>query len=456
MKKIIAILGIATLSWGCSQFLEVDLPNNQLTKDLIFQDASLARAAMAGVYSSFDRSGFLSGTSSGAAVFLGAYADELVSYQVAGTDISNCYQLSITPQANTAKTLWSATYAQIYAINSIIEGLEKSPSIDGATKNQLRGEGLFLRGLLHVYLTGVYGAVPYIDTTNYLVNGSTGKVSEEIIYEKAQTDLTEAANLLPSTAAAGDRVKPTKVAAYALTARIALLQKDWEKVVTNANIIINTSGYQIESDLQKAFLKGSSGTIWALRPATAQGNTANGSLHVLVSAPPRIIALTEHLVGSFESGDRRKQYWVGEIKDNNQKSYYFCHKYKQRSVTTSSLEYSVLMRVEEVFLLRAEALINLQQFSEARSDLNKIRSRAGLSNTTANTKDELLKAVVSERRHELFTEMGHRFFDLKHFGVLDAEMLKSKLNWQSKFRVFPLPESELLINPNLNPQNEGY
>lgn len=456
MKKIILVLGIASLSLGCSRFLEVDLPSNQLTKDLIFQDASLARAAMAGVYSSFDRSGFLSGTSSGAAVFLGAYADELVSYQVSGTDISNCYQLSVTPQANTAKTLWSATYAQIYAINSIIEGLEKSPAIDLSTKNQLRGEALFLRALLHVYLAGVYGDLPYIESTDYLVNGSAGKIAEEMIYEKAQADLAAAVNLLPETAPAGDRVKPTRIAAYALMARIAMFRKDWGTVVSNAGKVISTPGYKIEADVQKAFLKGSSGTIWALRPATAQGNTSNGSLHVLVSAPPRIISLTPNLVGSFEANDLRRQHWVGEIRDSSQKAYYFTYKYRQRTVTTASMEYSVLMRLEEVYLLRAEALINLQQFTEARSDINKIRSRAGLPDISANTKDELLKIVLSERRHELFTEMGHRFFDLKHFGVLDTEMLKSKLNWQSKFRVFPLPESELLINPNLNPQNEGY
>ncbi|WHF51792.1 RagB/SusD family nutrient uptake outer membrane protein [Chryseobacterium gotjawalense] len=456
MKNIIAILGIATLLSGCSQFLEVDLPNNQLTKDLVFQDASLARAAMAGVYSSFDSSGFLSGASSGAAVFLGAYADELMSYQVSGTDISNCYQLSITPQVNTAKTLWSTTYSQIYAINSIIEGLEKSPSVDIATKNQLHGEGLFLRALLHVYLTGVYGAVPYVDTTDYLINLSVGKISEGMVYDKAQADLAIAVNLLPITANAGERVRPTTIATYALMARIAMLQKDWGKVVANASNVINTPGYHIEADLQKVFLKGSTGTLWALRPATAQANTANGNVHVLVSAPPKIISLASNLVASFETNDLRRQYWIGEIKDNNQQRYYFTHKYKQRSVTTTSLEYSVLMRLEEVYLLRAEALVNLQRYDEARSDINAIRSRAGLPDITSNNKNELLNIVLAERRHELFTEMGHRFFDMKHFGVLDTEMVKSKVNWQSKFRVFPLPESELLINPNLNPQNEGY
>jgi len=51
--------------------------------------------------------------------------------------------------------------------------------------------------------------------------------------------------------------------------------------------------------------------------------------------------------------------------------------------------------------------------------------------------------------------MGNRFFTLKRLGKLDG-LLPVKPNWKTFYRNWPLPQNELLLNPNLNPQNEGY
>jgi hypothetical protein len=94
--------------------------------------------------------------------------------------------------------------------------------------------------------------------------------------------------------------------------------------------------------------------------------------------------------------------------------------------------------------------------SSAAADLNVIRNRAGLPNTTASTQEELILAIEHERRMELFAEWGHRFFDLKRNGRLDEVLGRIKPNWSSTDAVLPLPQSELLINQNLAPQNPGY
>ena len=109
----------------------------------------------------------------------------------------------------------------------------------------------------------------------------------------------------------------------------------------------------------------------------------------------------------------------------------------------------------ELYLIRAEARTHKGQLVEAREDLDMIRLRAGLPNTLASTSKELLDAILQERRVEFFTEHGHRFFDLKRTDNLD-EVLVTKLGWNSTDRLFPLPEKELLLNPNLQPQNPGY
>ncbi|MNT21352.1 SusD family protein [compost metagenome] len=72
------------------------------------------------------------------------------------------------------------------------------------------------------------------------------------------------------------------------------------------------------------------------------------------------------------------------------------------------------------------------------------------------TQQEILDAIHFERRWELFTEYGHRFFDLKRSGKLDSSLNGIKPGWNSSDALFPLPQNELIANPNLRPQNTGY
>ena len=87
---------------------------------------------------------------------------------------------------------------------------------------------------------------------------------------------------------------------------------------------------------------------------------------------------------------------------------------------------------------------------------NMLRERAGLSMISSTDRASLLDAIQRERQVELFTEQGHRFFDLKRTGRIDGTLAPIKPNWQRTDALLPIPESELLLNPNLEPQNEGY
>ena len=75
--------------------------------------------------------------------------------------------------------------------------------------------------------------------------------------------------------------------------------------------------------------------------------------------------------------------------------------------------------------------------------------------STSNPND-LLEAILQERKAEFFTEQGHRFFDLKRTGRATPILSPIKPDWKSSSLVLPIPQSELLLNPNLGPQNEGY
>ncbi|HCR55113.1 MAG TPA: RagB/SusD family nutrient uptake outer membrane protein, partial [Cytophagales bacterium] len=93
------------------------------------------------------------------------------------------------------------------------------------------------------------------------------------------------------------------------------------------------------------------------------------------------------------------------------------------------------------------------------NDLDKLRLRSELpliSDTSPGiNKEEILLLIERERRSELFTE-NHRWYDLIRTGQADVVMAAVKTSWQATDILFPLPESELLINPLLQPQNPGY
>jgi len=64
--------------------------------------------------------------------------------------------------------------------------------------------------------------------------------------------------------------------------------------------------------------------------------------------------------------------------------------------------------------------------------------------------------IEQERRIELLGEWGHRWFDLKRTGRADVVLSGLKPNWNSEDVLLPIPESEILSNANLLPQNPGY
>lgn len=74
----------------------------------------------------------------------------------------------------------------------------------------------------------------------------------------------------------------------------------------------------------------------------------------------------------------------------------------------------------------------------------------------ANDKAEVLLAVEQERRVELFAEYGHRWFDLKRTGRVNAVMTAVKGNlWKPTAALFPTPQVARSTNPKLG-QNDGY
>ena len=438
---------------SCDDYVNVTQPNSQLTGSTVFEDAATANAAMVGLYAKMRTNGVLAGNSSGASIHLGWYADEFESYQTVGSN--NFYNNTLFDGEAIVSSMWNQSYRQIYEANAIVEGVTNSIALPESHRNQLKGEALFVRALIHFYLVNLYGAVPYITTTDYQQNSQVSRMSESTVYEYIIADLEAAQQLLPETYSTAERVRPNRFAVTALLARVYLYTGAYAEAANAASMVINSPLYVWEPDLDKIFLKASTTTIWQFMPNASGTNTFEGAQYVFVSGPPLSVGLRSDFVASFEPNDQRKAKWVKAL-TNGSSTWYHAFKYKQRVATASSLEYSVIFRLAEQYLIRAEARARQGELTTAITDLNLIRNTAGLSTTTAVTTDALVNDILNQRRFELFSEFGQRFFDLKRTGRLDAVLSLSKLGWNHDDAYWPLPAKELTVNPNLNPQNAGY
>lgn len=455
VKRLLFILIPLLLLIACDGFVDVSLPNSQLTAPAVFEDKATATAAMVEIYNKMRDTGILSGTSSGISNQLGNYTDELVCYGSAATVSFAFYNNSLVATNTNIASIWSNTYNQIYAANSVYEGVNNSAALSTADRDQLMGEALLVRALLHFYLSNLYGAIPYIDTTDYQENSAVKRIPQTEVYAKIKSDLNKAVALLGENYISAEKVRPNQYTALALMARLNLYMEDWEEAATNASLIINKTSLYSPTDLDKVFLKNSSTTIWQLMPSVSGKSTNEGATFIFVSGPPPLTALSSELINAFTANDLRKSTWTKAV-SNGSSTWYHAYKYKQYQTASTTQEYSILFRLAEQYLIRAEANVHLNELEAAASDVNAIRNRAGLTNTTATTADALLEVILQERRLEFFTELGQRFFDLKRTNKLDAVLSPVKPGWKSTNQLWPIPATEIIVNPNLKPQNLGY
>ncbi|CAA9202431.1 RagB/SusD family nutrient uptake outer membrane protein [Flavobacterium collinsii] len=443
---------------SCDSFVDVELPKSQLINTTVFEDYPTANAAIIDIYANIRDKGMLTGAGLGISNQLGNFADEIISTQNPNNPSLNFYNNSLLASNTSVSGYWNITYNQIYAANAVIEGVAASKNLSVDQKKQLTGEALFIRALLHFYLVNVFGDVPYITQTDYKKNSTVSRTPTGEVYQNYIADLENAIAVLPDTATTSDveRVRPNKSTAQGLLARIYLYNKSYPEAANMASAVLNHEGlYVLEQNIAKVFLIGSKETIWQLQSGNAGLNTAEASFFTFTSGPPPLVSLSDNLVNSFKPNDLRKSNWIKTITKGTA-TWYHPYKYKENKSTSVSKEYSIVFRLAEQYLIRAEARAQQGDLIGAKEDLNKIRLRAGLSGTTAQTQQEILDGILLERRWEFFTERGHRFFDLKRTGKLDSTLTGLKLGWNTTDILFPIPESELSTNPNLRPQNPGY
>lgn len=453
MKKLYIIVGsILSLTVNsCDEFVELDTPKTQIVSAKVFSNDAGARASSLGILSQMINGTPFSGNSFGITVAAGLSADELNNHSSSAQQIA-VYNNSLAPSSNTTVSgNWSDLYLYIYESNAIIEGASASSGLSKETKDQVIGEALFTRAFCYFYLINLYGDVPLILSTDYRVNRLASRTLMADVYKQIETDLIEAQKLLLEdySFSKDEKIEPNKWAATALLARTYLYQKKWSEAEAQSNAIIKSQHFSLVADLKSVFLKNSDEAIWQLRPVLPGYNT-NEAMYMVISSTPTRVSATTSVTGIFEVGDNRATSWLGAFTTGG-KTYRYAYKYKVRLTGQPLTEYYMVFRLAEQYLIRAEARAMQNNLTGALDDINAIRQRAGIAaiSSTGLTQQQVLDAIDQERRAELFIEWGHRWFDLKRSGKIDAVLGPVKPDWQPKDALFPIPLTEINADPNL-------
>ena len=383
-----------------------------------------------------------------------------------------------TPRTEEFNTFWALQYAGITRCNLVLDNIGKI-DMSESNRNRITGEALFLRGYYYFLLTQVFGDVPLFTSIAPPDQVKIPKTPVAQVRAQIIADCDRAAELLPAQQTAKNIGRATKGAAYALAAKTYLYEKNWDKVLEYVSKVKGLGIYALMPDYGDNFRKytqNNAESVWEIQHANLElgvGNFLNQWWASKKYEGYGFAEVTEAFVLSFEPDDPRRKFTVAMnnedyfgvvYKNSFSSTKYGVRKYLQAkdSVTQKAdgdINYTPI-RYAEVLLWEAEALTELNRVAEAQAPLEQVRARAraqaadpatALPPITTTDQQTMRTAVRHERQVELGFEL-HRFFDLVRWGVA-AQVLPGFM--EGKNEVFPLPQTEIDLNPALV-QNNGY
>lgn len=447
----VVLISSTMLITSCEKFVDLPTPPNAVGNDLAFSDSSTATGTVMSLYAGLANNAGNNGTNSvvwGLFTYGAMSSDEAYHLTNTSYDPIRNNQLSA---GNQFYNYWSGLYARIARANSVIEGL-KASQLSATVRDQLLGEAQFMRAWYYFALVNYFGNVPLMVNTDAINNAKLPRDTTTNVYAQIEKDLVEAKALLTTAYPSAERARANRNVVSALLAKVYFYQNKWQQSEAEATAVISSGAYSLTTNLANVFLNNSNETIWQVSLAgLTTPQTVLGSDWLPAGTTPNLV-LYDTLANTFEANDQRKVNWTKSITYIS-KNYLYPFKYKVKTTTTGT-EYPIIFRLGELFLTRGEARAQQNNLSGAQQDLNAIRNRAGLLNTTATTQPELLAAFEHERWVELFTE-GDRWFNLKRIKKAPAVLSLIKPAWKDFQQLYPIPQNDITGNPNLK-DNPGY
>jgi starch-binding outer membrane protein, SusD/RagB family len=387
---------------------------------------------------------------------------------------------------------WLYLFQHLTAANAVLENIPpiNDPKWTGSTrKDQILGEASFLRALAYYNLVCHFGGVPIMLSVSNSGNFYPARNTKEEVYAQIVKDLKYAESVLATTPYNNQYGRATKGAAQALLAKTYAQMKDYTNCLDYCNKVITSNTYSLVPNFSKlwgAANKNNSESIFEIQVPTGGSpyNFWGIEIFAYVAADgwPKRNQGSYDLIKAFnDAGDNGIRYqstfnWQVANASFNMpvnawdasKPVPFMNKLPDPN-SWAGIDNLPVMRLADIILLAAEANVQLGNLAPAITQLNQIRTRAGLANTTASTKSDLALAVLNERRLELVFECT-RWNDLLRAdanGTINlvtlmnsqvdsyGKALNYNMNADKHQFILPIPLQDTQLNKNLT-QNPGY
>jgi starch-binding outer membrane protein, SusD/RagB family len=438
-KRNLAWLLVPALLAACDSPLDTD-PTASIDAATALTTARGVELGLNGAYAGL-RSGNIYGNVH--MVYPDMYADNLDFTGTFQTD-REVAQRNITTNNGQILSTWATSYNVINRVNNLLEAIPQVTGLTADQQSRYRGEALFIRALTYFDLTRHFGGVPLVLEPARGVGPSAlvSRATQAEVYTRVIQDLEAAVPLLPNSRVQG---RATRQAANALLSRVYLETGQHALARDRATTVISSQLYSLAPSFRSIWTtKHSAESIFELHFTVNTSNSLAFWYFPATLGGRWGFSPTTDLYNSFEVGDARRD---ATIRIAGTQRYGF--KYFRVENGDDNV---VVLRLAEMYLNRAEANARLNtDAATVRADIDVVRARAGLPPllVTVTSQAALLNAILQERRSEFAFE-GHRFFDLRRFGVA-AERLsipENRLLW-------PIPQAEMDVNENLQ-QNAGY
>jgi hypothetical protein len=456
--------------FSCSKQLDLQ-PEQSISTDDVFTSGTSALSALYGVYSRSQRLEVFGGEPQAIAEFM---ADNALYTGVLG--IKEISTFSTAPRNSYVSEMWRIQYDAIMGANAVIDHVPGivDPLFTDTDRKMYVAEAKFMRAILYFQLLNLYaqpyqvaqGTKPGIPLVTTSFDGTIiypGRSTVNEVQLQIEKDLLEALPDLSDTFSdlLLARGRATKGAANALLSRLYLYREQWDKAATYAKAVLDAPYYKLATDY--TFYDGNTPEdVFSIQNTdTDNPQTGSGSWSTYyrpVSAGGRgDCPFTDELNAAFALEPTDLRYAMSDIgNDANNEMRRFSLKYPNVS---SSKDNAPLIRVTEMYLNRAEALVSQNGINQESIDLmNSLRGRAGLGgwdiNTFASSAD-FIAAILTERRKELCFE-GHRRMDLLRRGYSLRAADPDKIAGADRV-ILPIPQREIDLSPTLKgQQNPGY
>jgi hypothetical protein len=446
---------------GCDSMLNVQ-PTEEVADENAIVDAVSARSALAGAYDALQEDYYyaepiitVNELSSDNAIHSGTFT----SYVEADDN-------RLTAHNDHAQHYWEDVYMGIGRANNLIAKVPLVAGLSDAEKNQIVGEALFLRALHYHNLVKHYAGVPLrltpVTDINEASNATRASVAE--VYTQILGDLAQAEGLMTSV---DDTRSGSLGGVRALRARVLLYRGSpgptgvnasgtWAEVeAAAASVIAMTSSYSLAADYSDLFSPTGGNTsedIFRVRFTDQDANSIGYYFRMKSIGGRYELAPTASIRNAYEAGDERGTWSVKPAPDPDDPRFYI-----SKFPTVAGTEHPHVIRLAEIYLIRAEARAMQGNFAGAVDDYNLLRARAGLAPHVLGvdvlaTEADVMAAVRRERRVELAFE-GDRWPDLVRSNLAVSVMGLDDRPFQV---LYPIPQSERDVTTPPLEQNPGY